>query len=107
MLNAPQGLLAGLFILAKPPGGPHGPDAAQSIRKSPSDPEKDLLSSSQANTHAEYEFKRPVVRPCHFLSTFPLAASSLSTAPWYPLPSSGSGWNLLLLLTFPSPSQRH
>lgn len=29
------------------------------------------------------------------------------TAPRYPLPSSGSGWNLLLLLTFPSPSQRH
>lgn len=53
VLNAPQGLLAGLFIQAKPPGGPHGPDASQSTRKSPSDPEKDLLSSSQANTHAE------------------------------------------------------
>lgn len=45
-----------------------------------------------------------MVRPCHFLSTFPLASSSPFTAPWYPLASSGSGWNLLLLLTFPSPS---
>lgn len=44
-----------------------------------------------------------MVRPCHFLSTFPLAASFPFAAPWYPLASSGSGWNLLLLLTFPSP----
>lgn len=45
-----------------------------------------------------------MVRPYHFLSTFPLADQLPVTAPWYLLPSSGSGWNLLLLLTFPSPS---
>lgn len=33
------------------------PDASQSTRKTPSDPEKDLLSSSQANTQAEKELK--------------------------------------------------
>lgn len=57
VLNAPQGLLAGPFTQAKPPGGPRGPDASQSTRKLPSDPEKELLSSSQADIQAEKELE--------------------------------------------------
>lgn len=54
---APQGLFAGFFTHPKPPGGPRGPDASQSTRKSPSDPGKDLLSPSQAKTQAVWELK--------------------------------------------------
>lgn len=57
MLNAPQGLLAGPFTQAKPPGGPRGPDTSQSTRKLPSDPEKELLTSSKTDRRAEKELK--------------------------------------------------